>query len=71
VEEIIERIKPWVSAVSLAGAGGGGFMYILAKSKSDAKNIRAALNKNPPSRYSRFYDFEIDNQGLCLSAICK
>lgn len=71
VEEIIERIKPWVSAVSLAGAGGGGFMYILAKSKSDAKKIRAALNKNPPSRYSRFYDFEIDNQGLCLSAICK
>lgn len=71
VEEIIERIKPWVSAVSLAGAGGGGFMYILAKSRADAKKIRAALNKNPPSRYSRFYDFEIDNQGLCLSAICK
>lgn len=71
VEEIIERIKPWVSAVSLAGAGGGGFMYILAKSRADAKKIRAALNKNSPSRYSRFYDFEIDNQGLCLSAICK
>lgn len=64
VEEIISRIKPFASAVTLAGAGGGGFMYILAKSTSAAKNIRETLEKNPPSKYSRFYAFDIDDEGL-------
>jgi fucokinase len=66
VEEIIAKIKPFTSAVSLAGAGGGGFMYILAKSSADAKKIRAVLEKNPPSRYSKFYSFDIDPDGLVI-----
>ena len=64
VEEIIARIQPFLSAVTLAGAGGGGFMYILAKSSDAAKKIRQRLEKNPPSKYSRFYAFDIDNEGL-------
>ena len=66
VDDIIDTIKPYASAVTLAGAGGGGFMFILAKSPAAKKKIRAFLEKNPPSRYSRFYDFEIDNGGMEL-----
>ena len=66
VEEIIARIKPYTAAVSLAGAGGGGFMYILAKSNAAVKHIRAELEKNPPSKYSKFYSFDIDTDGLKL-----
>ena len=64
VDDIIDAIRPYVSAVSLAGAGGGGFMYILAKSAADAKRVRAFLEKNPPSPHSRFYDFGVDTQGM-------
>ena len=64
VEEIAAAIKPYVSALSLAGAGGGGFMYILAKSASDTKKIRTILSRNPPSKWARFYDFAIDEEGL-------
>ena len=64
VDDIIDAIAPYASAVSLAGAGGGGFMYILAKSRADARRIRAMLERNPPSRHSRFYGFGIDREGM-------
>ena len=66
VDEIIERISAWTEAVTLTGAGGGGFMYILAKSKADAAKIKKDLERNKPSKYSRFYSFEIDNEGLMV-----
>ena len=66
VESIIERIRPWTAAVSLMGAGGGGFMLILAKDAKAAAAIRGELTDRPPSLYSRFYDFQIDGEGLKL-----
>ena len=67
VDDIIDAIRPRVSAVTLAGAGGGGFMYILAKSPADAKALRSFLEKNPPSRHSRFYDFRLDGSGMRIA----
>ena len=69
VDDIIDMIRPRVAAVSLAGAGGGGFMYILAKSPADARAVREFLERNSPSRHSRFYDFDIDSQGMSLVAL--
>ena len=66
VDDIIDAISPFASAVSLAGAGGGGFMYILAKTPADAARIRRMLEKNPPSPLSRFYDFGIDDVGMTM-----
>ena len=37
VESIIARIAPWTEAVTLAGAGGGGFLFALARS-TEAKD---------------------------------
>ena len=67
VDDIIDMIRPYCSAVSLAGAGGGGFMYILAKSPADKRRIRATLSANPPSPASRFYTFEVDETGMVIS----
>ena len=69
VDDIIDAIRPFVSAVSLAGAGGGGFMYILAKSPAAAQKVRRFLERNPPSPYSRFYDFAIDDQGMTIERV--
>ena len=71
VEEISAAIKPYVSALSLAGAGGGGFMYILAKSTQAAKKIRRMLSRNPPNKWARFYDFAIDEAGMTISRVTK
>ena len=69
VDDIIDSIRPLVSAVTLTGAGGGGFMYILAKSPAKAREIRALLEANPPSPQSRFYDFDFDASGMKLERI--
>ncbi|MBO7683562.1 MAG: hypothetical protein J6T51_02415 [Kiritimatiellae bacterium] len=66
VDDIIDAIGPLASAVSLAGAGGGGFMYILARTPADAARIRKMLEKTPPSPLSRFYDFGIDDVGMTI-----
>jgi galactokinase/mevalonate kinase-like predicted kinase len=69
VDDIIDAIRPYASAVSLAGAGGGGFMYILAKSAADAKRIRRFMERNPPSPHSRFYDFAVDRLGMRIEKL--
>ena len=66
VEEMIARIAKWTSAVLLTGAGGGGFLFILARSARSARAIREELDANPPSKFSRFYRFAVERQGLTL-----
>lgn len=59
VEMIIARIAPWTSAVTLCGAGGGGFMLILADSAKSKAKIRSVLENHPPIAAGRFFDMEI------------
>jgi len=59
VELIIARMAPWISAVSLCGAGGGGFMFVVARSAAARARIRAVLEAHPPVRGGRFFDFEV------------
>ena len=66
VDDIIDAIKPFASAVTLAGAGGGGFMYILAKSPMAKMKIRKFLRDHAPSSSSRLYDFDIDRCGMII-----
>ena len=61
VELIIARMAPWISAVSLCGAGGGGFMFVIARSKDAKAKIRTVLEDHPPIKTGRFFDFEIAN----------
>ena len=64
VDDIIDLIRDRAAAVTLTGAGGGGFMYVLAKSPTDARGIRATLERNPPSPDSRVYAFAVDDAGM-------
>ena len=59
VELIIARMAPWISAVSLCGAGGGGFMFVIAHSRAAKAKIRSVLEKHPPVHTGRFFDFEV------------
>ena len=59
VELIIARMAPWISAVSLCGAGGGGFMFVIARSEAAKARIRATLENHPPIKTGRFFEFEV------------
>ena len=56
VESIIARIAPLIDAVTLCGAGGGGFMLIIALNPAAKRKIRHILEKGSPIAAGRFYD---------------
>lgn len=59
VESIVARIAPWTSAVSLCGAGGGGFMFVVARNSADRKLIRKVLEEYPPVAAGRFFEMDL------------
>jgi fucokinase len=40
---ILDRARPWIHGAKLAGAGGGGFLMLLAKGPEEAAALRAVL----------------------------
>ncbi|MBQ0031288.1 MAG: hypothetical protein KBT68_00650, partial [bacterium] len=59
VESIIARIAPHIDAVTLCGAGGGGFMLIIACNPSAKRKIRQILEKGSPIEAGKFYDLNL------------
>ncbi len=64
VQAIIDRVAPWLAAVKLAGAGGGGYMVLLADSPANGLRLRQALESNPPNGRARFVEVSISHTGL-------
>lgn len=51
----------------LPGAGGGGYMYMVAKDPEAAARIRRILTCNPPSAGARFVDMQVSTTGFQVS----
>ncbi|MBN1542522.1 hypothetical protein JW992_10280, partial [candidate division KSB1 bacterium] len=64
IEEILNRISPYAIGAKLLGAGGGGFLFIVAQDSRSAAQIRQILEKDPPNDRARFFDFAIDPLGI-------
>ena len=69
VEELVGRIGNHAAALTLTGAGGGGFMFVLAKSRNDAAAIRRELSAHAPTSQARFYSMSIDPSGLSFADV--
>ena len=67
IESIIHRIKDYCIGYSLPGAGGGGYLYMVAKDDVAAIKIREELTNNPPNSRARFVDIAISNKGFQVS----
>jgi len=61
---IIDRVKDFASACLTPGAGGGGYLFIIAKDTESASIIKEKLTNYPPNERARFVDLQVSNDGL-------
>jgi galactokinase/mevalonate kinase-like predicted kinase len=64
IQKIIDRISPWIIGQKLLGAGGGGFMLIIARDEEAAGRIKHELITNPVNNRARLVDFSVSPSGV-------
>ena len=67
VEELCRRVDDLCHGYKLPGAGGGGFMYMIAKDAEAARRIRQLLQDHPLTPNSRFVEMNVSQTGLQVS----
>ncbi len=67
VEQIIQQIQDLCLGLKLPGAGGGGYLYMIAKDPDAAARIRKILDENRPNNCARFVDMTLSKSGLQIS----
>jgi galactokinase/mevalonate kinase-like predicted kinase len=64
VQAILDRIGDDTEACKLLGAGGGGYLLILARDAEAGVRIREKLMKHPPNARARFVDVTLSRTGF-------
>ena len=67
VESIIQLINDYCLGYKLPGAGGGGFLYMVAKNTEAAARIRNILSQNPINNRARFVEMTLSDKGFQIS----
>ena len=67
IEALCRRVDDLCLGYKLPGAGGGGFMYMMAKDAEAARRIRQQLLQDPITPNARFVDMSISRTGLQVS----
>lgn len=62
LDALFERISPFVLGAKLSGAGGGGFLFALARNKEAKAELCALLGDSSPP--ARIYSCSLDQAGL-------
>ena len=67
IEHICSMVDDLCYGYKLPGAGGGGFMYMVAKDGEAAHKIRKILTDNPVNNRARFVEMSVSENGLQVS----
>ncbi len=64
IQKLINQFDDLAAGYKLPGAGGGGYMYIIAKDPEAAIRIKKRLRENPPNENARFVSMELSQTGF-------
>ena len=67
VKAIIEKVDDYLLGCKLPGAGGGGFLYMVAKDPECAARVRSILTEDPVNKGARSVDMKVSVDGLRVS----
>lgn len=67
VQQILDDAGTDLAAAKLLGAGGGGYLFMIAQDTDAALRIRQQLEEHPPNHGARFVDFSLSETGLQIT----
>ncbi|XP_062317256.1 L-fucose kinase isoform X1 [Osmerus eperlanus] len=70
VRTMMDALRPLVLGQSLAGAGGGGFLYLLTRQPLQGERVRQVLNNTPGLGDFSVHSVELDMDGISLLKPC-
>jgi galactokinase/mevalonate kinase-like predicted kinase len=67
IEGILRRVAGQIYGATVLGAGGGGFLLLVCRSRADADAVRKDLTQEPPNARARFFEFDVNQEGLVVT----
>jgi galactokinase/mevalonate kinase-like predicted kinase len=67
VRRITDLVDDLYLGYKLPGAGGGGYLYMVAKDPEAAARIKQTVNPAQPNANARFVDMTLSKNGLQVS----
>jgi len=64
INALLEAVRPYIHGAKLAGAGGGGFLILIARSADSAGQLRRFLSQNATKSGGALYGCAIADEGL-------
>ena len=71
INTLLDTVRPLIRGAKLAGAGGGGFLILLARGPEAAEELRQRLRGNQVSSGGAVYDWRIAREGLQIKPGAK
>ena len=67
IERMMKQVADYLVGYKLLGAGGGGFMLMVAKNAEAAAHIREIMEANPVNSKARFVEMSISKTGFVVT----
>lgn len=64
IAALLKPLEDWMAGCKLLGAGGGGYLLMLARDSTAAQKIKEHLAANPPNARARFVALSVSHEGL-------